>query len=73
MRLKVGSFGSWPKALFIYGSSVLSYAGTYWAATDFSLTGVNGMEITTLGDTLIRKHMETMPEKELQEYEKNMD
>jgi hypothetical protein len=52
---------------------LLAYAGTYWAATDFSTTGINGMEVTTVGDSLIRKYMEPMSELDLIEYEKKMD
>ena len=64
-RLKFGACSTWKHALAAYGGACYTYGFVYWAVTDFSTEGLKGMEVITLGDTLISKHMDAMPEKEL--------
>ena len=52
-RLYVGGASSWSKAFAGYGGACVAYAGTFWAACDFTTTGLKGTEVITLGDKLI--------------------
>ena len=72
-RLKFGALTSWTHAFAAYGGSCVAYAGTFWAAANFTTTGLRGLEVIDLGDKLITEYMDPMSQEEFDDYEKRME